>query len=46
MEKNDFSVEELDSQHCAELPERDLLIAVTLLGIPVVGVTGINVSIS
>lgn len=38
--------DELEVQHATELPDRELLIAVTLLGIPIVGLTGINVSIS
>lgn len=43
---NDLTVEELEVQHAAELPERELLITVTLLGIPIIGLSGINVSIS
>lgn len=38
--------DELEVQHAAELPDRELLITVSLLGIPIIGVTGINVSIS
>ena len=41
-----FSMEELEEELAAELPDRDLLISVGLLGIPIVSVTGINVNIS
>lgn len=40
-----FTVEELESQHTAELPSRDLLISVNLLGIPLVGVGDVGVTI-
>lgn len=40
------SQEELDAQHVVPMPSRDLMIAVTVLGIPVVGLTGVNISIS
>lgn len=43
---SEFTCDELAQQHTAELPNRDLLLALTVLGIPVVGVTGINISIS
>lgn len=43
---SEFTCDELEQQHTAELPNRDLLLALTVLGIPLVGVTGINVSIS
>lgn len=42
----DLTWEELDGQRAAELPDRELLITVSLLGIPIVSVTGINLSIS
>jgi hypothetical protein len=41
-----FSPEELDGQEVVELPQRDLLITVTVLGIPIVGVSGIDLRIS
>ncbi|MFP5318742.1 MAG: hypothetical protein ACLGI2_10670 [Acidimicrobiia bacterium] len=40
-----LTVEELDAQHAAELPDRSLLIGVSLLGIPLVGVDGIAVNV-
>ncbi len=45
MDNHDFSVEELDSQHSAILPGRQLLVAVSLLGIPLVGLDGVNVNV-
>ena len=48
MTKNDscdFTLEELDSQHTAELPARDLLIGVSLLGTPLAGVDGVTVNV-
>jgi hypothetical protein len=38
--------EDLEGQLAAELPDRELLITVTLLGIPIIGLQGINLSIS
>lgn len=43
--RNDFSMAELESQHAAELPRRQLLAAVTVLGIPLVGVSDVGVNI-
>ncbi len=40
-----FSREELESQHAAVLPPRRLLAAVTLLGIPIMGVSDVAVDI-
>ena len=40
-----FTTKELEDQHVAELPSRDLLIGVSLLGIPLVGVDGVTVNI-
>lgn len=45
MQNEDFTVEELDSQHTAELPGRQLLAGLSLLGIPLIGVDGVNVNI-
>lgn len=45
MQNNDFSFEELDSQHAGVLPGRQLLAALSLLGIPLVGVDGVNVNV-
>lgn len=40
-----FTIDELENQHTAELPARDLLAALTLLGIPLVGVSGVGVNV-
>ena len=40
-----LSLDELDAQHAAELPDRNLLIGVSLLGLPLVGVDGIAVNV-
>lgn len=45
MRNDDFSLEELDSQHTAELPGRQLLVGLSLLGIPLIGLDGVNVNI-
>ena len=41
-----FTTEQLQQEELVELPPRDLMIAVTLLGIPVVGLTGIDIHIT
>ncbi len=43
--QKDFSLEELESQHTAELPARHLMAALTVLGLPLVGVDGVNLNI-
>lgn len=43
---NVITQDELDQQSVVALPARDLMLAVTVLGIPVVGLTGVNISIS
>lgn len=45
-EGGNFSAAELEHQDVVELPQRDLMIAVTVLGIPIVGLSGIEVRIS
>ena len=45
MNRNDFSPEELDAQYTAELPSRDLLITVSVLGLPLAGVDGLNANV-
>lgn len=45
MPSNDFTLEELDSQHTAELPGRNLLAGISLLGLPLLGVDGVNVNL-
>lgn len=40
-----FTLDELEDQHAAELPGRDLLAAVTLFGIPLVGVSGVSANV-
>ncbi len=47
MEKQkEFTVEELESQHAAELPGRDLMAALSVLGIPLLGISDVTVNIS
>ena len=45
MPNDDFSIEELESQHIAELPGRQLLAGLSLLGLPLIGIDGVNVNI-
>lgn len=45
MESTDFTVEELKGQHGAELPARDLMIGVSVLGLPLAGVDGVAVNV-
>ena len=40
-----FSIGELEQQHTAELPRRDLLAAVTLFGFPIAGVSDVGVNV-
>jgi hypothetical protein len=42
----DFTPEELDNQHVAELPARDLLVGVSVLGIPLAGLDGVSVNVN
>jgi hypothetical protein len=46
MEDTDLTVEELESQHAAELPARDLMIGVSILGLPLVGLDGLAANIN
>ncbi len=46
MRSNDLTVEELEGQHAAELPGRDLLIGLSLLGIPLAGVDGVTINVN
>jgi hypothetical protein len=41
----DLTVEELESQHAAALPARELMIGVSLLGLPLVGLDGLAVNV-
>ena len=45
MENTEFSLAELDGQHTADLPRRDLLIGVSVLGIPLAGVSDVSVNV-
>ena len=45
-ELDEYSVEELEHQIGGELPPRELMLTVSLLFIPLVSVSGINVNIS
>jgi len=38
----EISVEELEREHAAELPGRDLLINISFLGIPLMGITDLG----
>ena len=40
-----FTMEELAGEHAAELPARDLMITVSLLGIPLAGVDGVSINL-
>lgn len=44
--KEPFTLTELAGQHAAELPGRDLLAALTVFGLPIVGVSDVAVNIS
>lgn len=46
MDTQDFSLEELDAQHAAVLPARQLLIGLSILGLPLVGLDGLNVNVN
>ncbi len=41
----ELSVEELENETMTELPGRELLIGLTLFGIPLVGVSGVGVDV-
>ncbi len=43
---SDFTIEELEGQHAAVLPARDLLIGISLLGIPLAGLDGLAVNVN
>ena len=40
-----FGRDELEAQHTAELPRRDLLASISLLGIPLLGVSDVAVNV-
>jgi hypothetical protein len=44
--KRPFTRDELARQHSVELPSRDLMVGISLLGIPLVGVDGIGVNVN
>lgn len=44
--EDDFAIQELEQEYVGELPERDLLLTVSLLGIPLVSISGLDVKIS
>ena len=44
-EENRFTKDELEHQEAAELPTRELLLGVSLLGIPLVGLDGVNINV-
>ncbi|MGH9276981.1 MAG: hypothetical protein ACRD12_02575 [Acidimicrobiales bacterium] len=41
----EMSVEELANEQAAELPGRDLLAGISLLGIPLLGIDGVTVNV-
>ena len=43
---NEITFEELDHQLASELPNRDLLVGVNVLGIPLAGVSGVDVVVN
>lgn len=46
VERAAFTIEELEQQHTAELPPRDLLASVTLFGFPIAGVSDVGVQVN
>ncbi len=44
--REELSLEELEAQHAALLPDRELMVAVSVLGIPLVEIKGLEVKIS
>lgn len=42
----DFSLEELDGQRATALPPRDLLVGISVLGIPLAGLDGVAVNVN
>jgi hypothetical protein len=43
--ESDISIEELESQQACELPTRDLLLGLSVLGLPLVGLDGVSVNV-
>ena len=41
-----FTLRELDEQRAAELPSRELLIGVSVLGIPLAGLDGVTINVN
>ena len=41
----EITIEELEQQEAVELPNRELLASVSLLGIPLIGIDGVNINI-
>ena len=46
MNSTDLSLDELQSQRAAELPARDLLVGISVLGIPLAGLDGVSVNVN
>lgn len=40
-----FTASELEAQQAEELPKREQMLALTLLGLPLVGVAGVDVNV-
>ena len=41
-----FTTAELDNQHTAELPARDLMIGISVLGLPLLSLDGLAVNVN
>lgn len=44
-QRSEFTLEELLEEHTAELPGRDLMITISVLGIPLATIDGVNVNV-
>ena len=42
---DDLTVAEMDGQHATELPDRDLLLSVSLLGLPLLDLNPLSINI-
>ena len=42
---SDFTLEDLEGEHAAALPGRDLMIGVSVLGLPLAGVSDVGITV-
>ena len=42
---SDFTLDDLEAEHAAPLPGRDLMIGVSVLGLPLAGVSDVGVNV-